>query len=131
MDYRRLFGRWDLAVVVLVLLLAAGSWFVFRGENAGEASEVRVTRLRSGGENEVVERITLPADVEMWIDGEAGGLLLRVSDREAEIVDSECSQLICVDTGKLRTPGDRSICVPNGLIVELVGDEEPYDHILR
>ncbi|MFW5896591.1 MAG: NusG domain II-containing protein, partial [Bacillota bacterium] len=50
---------------------------------------------------------------------------------EAEVVDSKCRQQICVRTGKLRTPGDRAICVPNGLIVELIGDEEPYDHILR
>ncbi|MFP4199950.1 MAG: hypothetical protein ACLFS8_00885, partial [Clostridia bacterium] len=68
MDYRRLLGRWDIAVVVLVLLLAAGSWFAFRGGGNGQASEVRVMRLRSGAENEVVERVTLPADVEMWID---------------------------------------------------------------
>ena len=132
MDYRRLLSRWDILAMVLVLFIAGGTWLYFARSMGGEPTEVRVIRLMPGGGSEVIERISLPADIDRWIDGPSGGMALEISGREATVYHSECPQLICVETGRLRTAGDRSICVPNALIVELISDEEsPYDHILR
>ncbi len=131
MDFRRLFGRWDVIAMVLVLAVAGATWYAMGMSAGGEATELRIIRLQPGGGSEVIETIPLPADLEEWIDGPSGGMALRVSGREVTVYHSECPQLICVETGHLKTAGDRSICVPNGIIVELISDEVPYDHILR
>ncbi len=132
MDFRRLFGRWDLLIIAFVLVMSAGAWILLAPDTEVEPTTLRVIRLLPGGGSEVVQEISLPAQEDKWLEGPAGGMALRVDGREATVHHAECPRQICVEMGYLRTAGDRSICVPNGLIVELISPEEsPYDHILR
>jgi hypothetical protein len=123
----------DLVVAGLLLVVAATSAVLIPAVLAGGRglpSRVEVRVLEPGGGGEVIARIDLPdqATVELG----RGGMVLQVSGHTARVIESDCPQKICTRTVLTRV-GDRTVCVPNGVVVEMTGDsaDRPYDMIVR
>ena len=80
-----------------------------------------------------VEKYTfdLDKDMEFEIDGYEGGTnYLVIKDGEAYLTEASCPDHLCVYMGKISDVGQSIICLPNRVVVEIIGDKNsPDDNI--
>jgi hypothetical protein len=116
----KIFGNKKLlADVILVLsLLALGlSVFLIITLTREEGSFVAVS---VNGE-EVCE-YSLSRDGEYSLNG--GTNILVIENGRAYMRDADCPDRLCVHQGKKSHSGERIVCLPNRVMVEIVGDGE-------
>ena len=110
---RRLFA--DLLLVLALLAVSLSAFFIIR--HAKEAGRV-VAVLTDG---EYVCEYSLLDDGEYPING--GTNLLVIEGGEAYIASADCPDRLCVRSGRISLVGDRVVCLPNRVVIEIRGDE--------
>ena len=120
---RRLWGALTTADVVLMVSLTfiAAAWaMVIRGAAVTEPARRAVI--------EVADEISeYPLDHEQFleVEGPLGTTTLALEVGSARVVDSPCINKICVSTGTLDAQGQIAVCIPNRVLLRLVGRSEP------
>ena len=86
----------------------------------------------SGGRSRLIEvegaggfALTVPLDRDgtYEVPGPLGSTVVRVAGGSASVGSSPCPNQICVRMGAIRSPGQALVCVPNHVVVSVVGDE--------
>ncbi len=104
----------DLFIVCLVLLAAVVLFLLgLRGETAAHV-EVSINAAQT-------EVFPLAKDGSYLIDGH---LTVVIEDGSVRIEDSDCPDRFCVRTGASRSPGEMLVCLPNQIVVRIVGTGE-------
>ena len=57
-------------------------------------------------------------------DAEGGRNTIRIRDEHVDVESSNCSNQVCVKHDPVRTGGGQIVCLPHGLVVEVVAHEE-------
>ena len=106
-----------LATVMACALLAMA--FLHYGRNSkGTYVEVIV-------DNEVVEQYSLEEDGVYEIAGYNGGQnILHIQDGTAYISEATCPDKLCVEQKEISKAGEMLVCLPNHVIVKVVGGED-------
>ncbi len=79
---------------------------------------------------------TAPLDtfIEVDLEGPLGLTRLRIDEQGARIIGSPCPLKVCMGMGPARRDGDILACLPNQILVEVVGaraEDAPYDLLSR
>ena len=118
-----------LAAVLLASLLAFGYRFLPAAPSATPSAvpaAVPTVEVRMPGR----EAHLLPVDAQFawrekkhWeLEGAAGGLRLAfVPERGFHVYDADCPDHICVRTGFIDRAGQSIVCVPNAIVIRLIG----------
>lgn len=107
----------DILLILAVLLLAGGAW-LYTTLNRETGAEVVVSVA-----GEELCRLPLSADTELEIgEGEKRNLLV-ISDGEARISEASCPDHVCVKRGRVSFDGQSIVCLPNKVVVSIVGGE--------
>lgn len=112
--------------VGLTLLVLLSSWLLF-GRQPG-------ARLLVDSEGQTVFSAPLSDARQFTIDGPLGATRLQVANGGVRVLSSPCPQKICIGLGEARRAGDLLACVPNRIVVRIVGpaaDETGYDLLSR
>ncbi len=56
-------------------------------------------------------------------------LRVRIKDGRAYVESSDCSDNTCVHTGKIERSGQMIACVPAGVTLRIIGEEDGYDFV--
>lgn len=105
----------DLYLIGALLLVAAALW-LGRGLIQSKGAFVLVTV--NGKE---LERYSLYEDAEIEIvSGEHRNHMI-IKDGAAQITQADCPDKICVETGSISFSGQSIVCLPNKVIVEIIG----------
>lgn len=100
-------------LIAIVLIVAAVIFFVSEASAQGKTAVVTLN-------GEKVTEINLEtAENETFT---VGKVVIEVTDGSVSITDSDCPDKTCVKTGKLSKNGDVSVCVPNRVSVEIIGE---------
>lgn len=91
--------------------------------DGGAGRSVMIETLR--GENRVVD-LGRVGTVE--VEGALGTTTIAIEDGGVRIVDSPCPHKICVKKGRVSRVGDFVACLPNGVVLTVVGVSD-YDGI--
>lgn len=105
-------------VLLIVLLLAVSSILYFAIRETGEAGAYAEVSVNG----EKVAEYPLDKDGEYVLNG--GTNILVISDFSARVINSDCPDKTCERQGKISMAGERIVCLPNKLMVEIVGDKE-------
>jgi hypothetical protein len=114
-----------LAVCLLSLALAGLTW--------SATGPVGARVVVSDGQK-VLYTAPLDALVEVDLEGPLGPTRLRIDELGARIIDSPCPLKVCMGMGPARRAGDILACLPNQILVEVVGpgvEDVPYDMLSR
>ncbi len=101
----------DIAVIAFALLLAVLIWAA--PQKKAEAPTAAV--ISADGKQ---QRISLPANEAISING----VDIIIEEYTAFVMESDCPDKTCVKTGTLTLAGQRSVCLPNRVIVSLEGN---------
>ena len=107
-------------ILILALLLVGLSVFLIITMTRDEGVAVRVTV-----DGETAGEYLLSEDGEYSING--GTNILVISDGQAYIKKASCPDGLCVRQGRVSRTGERIICLPNRVAVEVTGDGDFID----
>ncbi len=104
---------------VLALCLLAFAIALLLAFNSSE-SDGELVRVTLNGD--VVAEYSLSLNAEYVLNG--GTNILVIVDGEAYIKSADCPDKICVNSGKIHLSGERIVCLPNKLMVEIIGKRD-------
>ena len=106
----------DLVLILCLLLFALVLFIVFRkGSDTGAYARVSIA-------GEVVAEYSLSEDGEYTLNG--GTNILLIKDGKASVIYAECPDLVCKRAGEIHLSGERIVCLPNKLMIEIVAAGE-------
>ena len=118
---KRSFSKKDIFLLGGMLLVGAVIFHtVTLLGGSGETVEVRV-------DGQLVDSYPLSADREEEIQGAGGTNHLVIRNGEAWIASASCPDGLCVNMGKISKNGQSVICLPNRVVVQIVGENENAD----
>ena len=119
--------RGDLLLAAMLLVVALGG--LVRMATAPAGARVIV----STGDR-VLYTAALATSDEGVLDGPLGVTRLKIDEGGVRIVDSPCPLKICMGLGPIRRDGELIACLPNQILVEVVGtqaEKRDYDLLSR
>ena len=105
----------DALLILVVLLAAALTWLFFRPGDTGAYAVVTIRGQETA-------RYPLSEEIRITL-GDAEYNILTISDGAAFVSDANCGDHTCIHTGRIRREGERIICLPHELMIEIVGGE--------
>ncbi len=94
------------------------------------AKEGNSVRIETDGD--MYDVVSLYAGQRLAVPGPLGKTIVVVRNGEAHVADSPCPAKICVKTGKISHTGQIIVCIPNKVIVRVIGTEDlPYDAVTQ
>lgn len=125
---RRRIGRNDLifiAVLAVVVLGIAGAFYLRQG---GQGAEVTVT---VDGEVYGTYSLSEAQEVPIIIDGVTANLLV-IAENQADMTEADCPDKLCVHQKAISKTNETIVCLPNKVVVQVVGSEESgFDSIAK
>lgn len=119
--------RNDLIVVAVILALALMSFLAFhvRGYLIGRVSADKTGPYAvvesTEGEYDI---LPLSQDTSLTVVSDLGTNTIVVEDGHVSIVDSDCKNQVCVETGEVGQVGDTIVCLPHHLVIQIVDDPQ-------
>ncbi|MCK5147692.1 NusG domain II-containing protein [bacterium] len=108
----------DIIIALVWAILFFGSLWLFRPRGAsGDTVCVYV-------DGKMPEFISLKHDTEGVINGRIGELHYNIKDGELWITHASCPQKHCIHFGRIEHPGEAVFCIPNRIVIEVVGHSE-------
>ncbi len=116
---KKLFGKNDLILLLSLLgILLFIALFLHMTKTEGKTVVVSVD-----GNREI--SFPLSEDIEYDIEGYEGGRnRLIIEKKKVRLTESSCPDHLCEKTGEIDSVGQSIICLPNRVVVEIVGSEE-------
>jgi len=108
-------------VLIGVILLAIGisSWWVFKSPKE-EIVEIQTP--------DHVERVNLSSKSQIiFAHGALGTTTIEIKGKRVRVIDSPCSQKLCVKMGWKNKNGETIVCVPNKVVIKIVNTLEHQD----
>lgn len=105
----------DLILVAAVMIMAAVIFFIYRFfifdfNNSQKYLLVTIN-------NNLVEKYKLNEDGEYTIESDYGYNKICISSNSAYVVESDCDNKICINTGVIKNSGDTICCLPHKLLI--------------
>ena len=114
----------DIKLVIIVLVIIFGVFiFINVTKEKGSIAEVYY-------EDKLVLSIDLILDGEYTVDGELGDVVLEVKDRMIRVKSENSPKNICSKEGYIGDSSRTLICLPNKIIIKIVGDREEIDGVV-
>lgn len=118
---KKRFGKNDrifLGALFLILLMGCAWFFLFAGKD-GAAVKVTVDGRLYG-----VYSLDQDQTVEIRI-GEKVTNTLKISHQKADMTEADCPDKLCVHQKAISRERETIVCLPNKVVAEVVGGEEP------
>jgi len=116
----------DILLIAVIVLAAAGLWLGLRlAQNGGAYVYVTIDGSEYG-------KYPLDTDAEVRIGSGGKYNLLIIKDGCAQITEASCPNKLCIKQGKIKYEGQSIVCLPNKVVVEIVGGEKSqFDAVVK
>ncbi|SHL48030.1 hypothetical protein SAMN02745136_04992 [Anaerocolumna jejuensis DSM 15929] len=120
MDKNTYIKKKDIILLLVILFIALGGLLIFRiTQKSGDMVVVAVDGV-------VTQEYPLNKDLTVDIKGVNGGTNhLVIKDGYADVTEASCPDKICVKSRKINKTGESIICLPNKVVVKIVGRDTP------
>lgn len=109
----------DIVLIVIVLAAALLLWVVNRPNSSGEKKVAVVTV-----DGQEYASLPMDEDTEFLIKNKDGHTnLLVIKDGEAYVAEADCSNQVCVNTGRIKEEGEVIVCLPHKVVVTIENNE--------
>jgi len=109
---RKLIRKQDLIAILAILITGIVTFIVIRLVSEDGASAVISV------DGNVISEHSLSSSSEFTIK-EAKGAVIEINDGGIRVKSSDCPDKICVKTGYISKEGERIVCLPKKLIIEV------------
>lgn len=113
-------NRNDIILLLGILVLSALLCVIFSRTWVPEAGAFAVVTVKG----KECGRYPLSEDGTWKIGGTVGANRLVIREGSAWMEEASCPDHYCMKQGKISKNGEQIICLPNGIVVEIIGGEE-------
>ena len=103
----------DLCILLIISLVGIAFLLVTYGSQKKDAKVV----VRVDGEEQVSYQLS--DTVTETIQGVGGKNTLEIKDGKSRLIEADCPDQICVNTGSIQYVGQSIICLPHRVVVEI------------
>ena len=120
--------------VLLFLFLACAALVAF-SPLAYASSEAKRVRITCRGEEFGV--YPLEEDARITVSQEGHTNVIAIENHSVYMESADCHNQVCVDTGVIRRTGETIVCLPNRVVVEILGpqkggeDDDAIDAVVK
>ena len=116
----------ELLIIVILLMIALISFLFFRISGQGAVVEITIAQKLYG-------TYDLKVDQEILISDNEGNLLLDcvIKDGTIKVFSANCPDKICIDEGSIKLAGQTIVCLPNQVVIKIIGDDAEIDGVLK
>lgn len=119
-------SRADRLLIAVLALVALAAWPLAALAIDGSGEQVVVTGPQGSSS------FPLSGDLEIAVVGSRGPVSVEVSEGRVRVVESDCPNHACVETGSISAAGSVVACVPNRVVVRIAGgDDDGLDARIR
>lgn len=118
----------DIILIITVIVISIASLNLIRKEAVG-INEKYISVQVDGSE---YKKITFDKDMigkQINIETDFGLNVIEIGDGTVKVVDADCPDKLDVHQGEISRPGEIIVCLPNRMIVEIIGPEEETPEI--
>lgn len=110
----------DKFLILALFLISLASWLGYYVTHCTPALQAEVTV-----DGQLAKTLDLSKNQEITIEGINGGMnLLIIQDGEIWCEEASCPDKVCIHQGKQSRDGEMIVCLPNRMIVQVVGAGE-------
>lgn len=111
-----------ICAIILIAVVAIATWFFTRTEG---------TKLNVTVDGQIIQTFDLDDDITYTIEvGEDNWNTFRIKDGYVEMLEASCPDKVCVNHGSIHYDKETITCLPNKVVLEIVGGEDnPIDSI--
>lgn len=114
-------------VLTVAVILCAAALFVIFGKGSNQKGATAQIRVNSQLYREIdLSEVNEPYDI--TVNG-ALTVTIHVEKGSISFTDSQCSDKICVNTGKLEHAGENAVCLPARVSVTVVESKAAVDEV--
>ncbi len=127
------FGKKDLILLAVILAAALIIFGVFKIRNQETGAQVKVTvDGETYGTYDLNPSDGKPQTIEIKIGGVVTNILV-IEDGKADVTEADCPDKLCVNQKAISVTGETIVCLPNKVVVEVIGDtgEADFDTIAK
>lgn len=119
MSTRAIFKPADILIIIIVSVFAY-FWSIANSHSSETATQLRIVTSQSD------DTVSLFMDTLITY---CNSVTIHVNNGSAAIIESDCPSGLCVQIGYIDTPGQMSVCMPNGVWIEILGEDVTTDVI--
>lgn len=110
-----------LIALLALALLIGGAWLLLAREGATADSDLIVVCQTKDGFRRVD---SLAQDAEYTVEtGRDGENLVSIRNGSVDVLSANCDNQVCVEHAPIGAAGEQIVCLPHGMVVEIVADE--------
>lgn len=115
-------------IIILCLIIVASVIYIFNSKSA-----VNGARAEIYYDNNLVKTIDLMQNKDYCFSIEENPHVVFHVFKDGSIAfeESDCRDKICVNSGRHRKVGDTAACLPNKIVLKIVGADEEVDIIIN
>lgn len=117
--------KWGDFVIIGVVLVCAAAMAAAMWLHASGGGRLYAEIWQDGVR---IERIELTGTTDRTIDLDGHNVIV-LSGRTARMASANCNDQVCVRTGTLRYAGQVAVCLPNRVVLRLVGETSEIDAV--
>ena len=114
----------DLTAIILVALLAGLLFVLFLPKTTATAAYAQIYQNGT-----LIQTVSLSQDGEFTVTGTYRNTI-TVQDGKIAVTDSDCPGKDCVHSGFSGSAGKSIVCLPNGLEIRIVSDDDHVDFVV-
>lgn len=130
-EHRLKTGDLYLIAALLIALVAGGAWWLANYSNGSKSSVnglLVVTQTKDGFRrvDDLSRDITFTVETAgtgSGADADAGSNTVVIRDGSVEVESANCGNQVCVEHAPITGAGEQIVCLPHGMVVEVVAEE--------
>ena len=120
-----LLAVYALILIIVGVLLVAGVFIGLNQYKAGIIEKNSNLNAEISINGELYKIVSLEDnEQEIEIETELGRNVIKIHNKGAEVIEADCPDHVCIDTGFKDRAGDMIVCLPNKVAVEIKGNTE-------
>jgi len=122
-DFLALTTTADRWLILCLALITCLSWFIVIRKPDEKGASIKITYPQG----ELV--LPIQNDTTLAIPGFMGLTAIEIKGSNVNITNASCPDKICQKMGPIPQKGQFIICIPNGIIIQLLSEEAQFDAI--
>ena len=119
----KLIKKMDIVIIIILLVISFIPYIMLKSYQSGYNGDNYAVISIDGKEQKRVE-LTDGLDEEFMFESSYGINKVVIHDGKIGIVDANCKDEICIREGFIGKVGERIVCLPNRLVIVIVGEQK-------
>ena len=119
----KLIKRMDVVIILILLVISFIPYGMLKNHQSHYKGTTYAVISIDGKEQKKIE-LTDELDEEFTFKSVYGINSVAIHDGRIGIIEADCKDRICINEGFIGDVGERIVCLPNRLIIEIVGEEK-------